>query len=134
MANILQIILLLFVFGVVAAIPILLSNAAQNTVGAQTGGTSIQLVNGVQEVRIHASTSGYSLTSFTVKKGVPVKILFSADKYAGCGRQLIMSDFGVSKLVGDNEEVPIEFTPDKTGTFAYRCSMNMYRGTMTVVA
>ena len=136
MAKILQIILLLFIFGIVAAIPIMLSNASLTgapSLGAG-GASTPQLVNGVQEIKIHASTSGYSPSAFTVKKGIPVKLIFTADKYAGCGTQLMMPDFGVNLIASEGQEVPVEFTPNQEGVFAYRCSMNMFKGKMTVVA
>lgn len=91
------------------------------------------IVNGVQEISIRAGTNGYDIPVFQVKKGIPVRILFSADKYAGCGRQMIIPDFGVS-AIANGGVTPIEFTPDKTGSFAFRCSMNMFRGTMIVTA
>ncbi len=134
MSKAIQIVLLLFIFGVVAAIPFLLGNVVALSSMQTTTSSELatQVANGVQEIRIHASPQGYSLTSFAVKKGVPVKILFSADKYAGCGRQLIMREFGVNLVVQASETLEAQFTPMQEGTFAYRCSMDMFKGRMTV--
>lgn len=138
--KLLQVVLILFVFAIVAAVPVALgglafsSTASTGEVPPAAGGSTVQFVSGLQQISIHASPQGYSPSSFSVKKGVPVKILFSADQYAGCGRQLIMQDFGVRVVAGAGETVPIEFTPTKEGVFPYRCSMNMFRGQMTVVA
>ncbi len=136
MVKVIEVVALLFVLAIVAAIPLLISQASATSASPSVAASSstIPLVNGVQEIKLHASTSGYSISAFTVKKGVPVRILFSADQYAGCGKQLLIPDFGIRQLVQDNEEVPVEFTPNKEGAFPFRCSMNMYRGTMTVTA
>ncbi len=141
MSKILQIVLLLFVFGVVAAVPFLLANTVStpSTTGAAiavapTQQVTVNLVGGVQEVTIRGDPSGYAPQFFSVKKGTPVKIKFSADKYAGCGRQLIMKDFGINLLAGEGQTVEATFTPLQEGSFSYRCSMNMFRGTMQVIA
>lgn len=135
MVKIIEVVALLFILALVATIPFLVSQAsATSSPSSPSAGTSVPIVNGVQEIRLHASPDGYSLSSFTVKQGIPVRILFSADQYAGCGRQLLMPEFGVNQIVDANQEVPIEFTPNQQGTFAYRCSMNMFKGTMNVVA
>ena len=139
MAKILQIVLLLFGLAIVAAIPFLLAGFAfatpsANVAGSITAGAIVPIVNGVQEIRLSATPNGYNIDAFTVKKGIPVRILFSADQYAGCGRQLLIPDFGINKVANVGQETPVEFTPDKEGTFPYRCSMNMFRGKLTVVA
>lgn len=142
MSNILQVVVLLFVFAIVGAIPFLLSGALTSTTSTQgiaaaapsQAAPTIQLVGGVQEMSIYGSSNGYSPASFTVKKGVPVKIKFSADQYAGCGRQLIMKEFGISLLASPGQVVEAQFTPTQEGRFTYRCSMGMMRGTLAVIA
>jgi plastocyanin domain-containing protein len=44
----------------------------------------------------------------------------------------VISAFNVRKTFTTASNT-IEFTPDKTGTFNIACSMNMYRGTFSVV-
>ena len=138
--KILQVVLLLFVFAIVAAVPFALGGAfssSSSSPSPTTGGgvqARVAVANGVQSISIHASPEGYSPAAFTVRKGMPVRIMFSADQYAGCGRQLIMKDFGVNVVAQSGQEIPIEFTPAKEGVFPYRCSMNMFRGQMTVTA
>ena len=135
MVKVIEVVALLFVLAVVAAVPFLVSQAsATSSPSAVIGSSAIPVVNGVQQVRLHASPEGYSLSAFTVKKGVPVKILFSADQFAGCGRQLMIPAFGINKIIQGSEEAAIEFTPDREGAFPFRCSMNMFKGTITVVA
>ncbi len=135
--KILQLVLILFIFGVAAAVPfvfnaVIFNQPAQSAV--VTSSSDVRLVNGVQVVNVRGLSYGYSVNSFQVKKGVPVRIMFSAEPTAGCGRQFIMQAFGINVVAPEGSEVPVEFTPDKEGVFNYRCSMNMFRGQMTVTA
>jgi len=134
--KILQLVLILFIFGVAAAVPLVFSAVIFNkpVQSATVISSDVQIVNGVQVVNVRGLSYGYSVNSFQVKKGVPVRIMFSAEPTAGCGRQFIMRDFGVNVVAPEGSEVPVEFTPDKEGVFNYRCSMNMFRGKMTVTA
>ena len=87
---------------------------------------------GIQIVDIKAVSSGYSPNEVKVKKGIPVELRFSADRGAACSRVLVMTDFGV-KLIAQDENVQVaRFTPETSGTFTYRCGMNMFRGTLIV--
>ena len=96
---------------------------------------SANTATGAQDVYIKAlNTGGYDNPNVTVKKGVPVRLHFSADQGAGCGRSFVMKKFGVQLTSSNGEEKTATFTPNETGTFEYSCSMRMFRGTMTVVA
>ena len=82
----------------------------------------------VQVVRIRALDTGfYDRQEVRVKAGVPVRLEFSADAGAGCGKMLLMPDFNVRLSSQNGETQAAEFTPAK-GSYAYHCSMNMFRG------
>jgi plastocyanin domain-containing protein len=68
----------------------------------------------------------YDTNEVTVKKGVPVRLHFSADSDAGCGRLLVIYGLGVRLVTKPGEEAVTEFTPDKTGEFQYSCGMRMF--------
>ncbi len=88
----------------------------------------------VQEVYLKALRTGvYDKQKITVKKGVPVKLHFSAETNSGCGKFLIMQKFGVQLLSRNGEEQVAQFTPNEIGTFEYSCSMRMFVGKMEVV-
>jgi len=86
-----------------------------------------------QEVYLRALETGlYDKQKITVDAGKPVRIHFSADDKSGCGKALIIRDFGVA-LVSRNGEVQVaEFTPTP-GKYEYSCSMRMFRGTLEAV-
>jgi plastocyanin domain-containing protein len=45
---------------------------------------------------------------------------------------VVISSFGVRKYLKEGDNI-ITFTPTQTGTINIACSMNMYRGTFTVI-
>jgi plastocyanin len=116
-------------------------NAAQQNLqlGAQAGnaqalggGSALAAVNdGVQEVALSVQGGTYYPNPVRVKKGVPVRLVADMNSMRGCSRSIVIPDFGVSKTVGAGDNA-IEFTPDKSGTFSFSCSMGMYRGTIVV--
>lgn len=103
---------------------------AQNPPAA-AGGELAPVKNGVQEITLTVQGGTYYPNPIRVKKGVPVKITADLSSVRGCASSISMPEFGIRKNVraGDNA---IEFTPDKSGTFSFSCSMGMYRGTIIV--
>lgn len=72
--------------------------------------------------------------AITVKAGIPVKWVITADKGTinGCNNELIIPKFDVKKELTEGENI-IEFTPTKPGQYSYSCWMGMIRSTITVV-
>ena len=87
---------------------------------------------GVQVVKMRVSAyNGYEPETLTVKKGIPVRWEVTGDRQMGCASTLILRQFGIRQALKTGLNV-IEFTPNKSGTFVFSCSMGMYRGTMVV--
>mgnify|MGYP001587373279 CR=1 FL=1 len=84
----------------------------------------------VQVVSLHASAYGYDKNSISVKAGEPVRLDFSADSNAGCGRQLIVDNVGVNVVSRNGEVVSATFTPPSPGQYRFHCAMNMFRGVL----
>ncbi|MFH1750201.1 MAG: cupredoxin domain-containing protein [Candidatus Micrarchaeota archaeon] len=81
-----------------------------------------------QVVSVRALGTGlYDKQEVRVKAGQPVRFQFSADSNSGCGKQLVIQEYGVNLISRNGETVEASFTPQK-GTYAYRCGMNMFRG------
>jgi hypothetical protein len=70
----------------------------------------------------------------TVQAGAPVKWVIDAPQGSinGCNNRMYIQEYGIEHQFKTGENV-IEFTPDKVGTFRYRCWMGMISGTITVV-
>jgi len=92
--------------------------------------------SGVQEFTLVVTPGGYSPLRFSVKKGIPVRIIFKQLGDVGCGNELNLPynlDNPISvKLKNADDQQVIEFTPQQTGDFQFFCAHQMYRGVMTV--
>ncbi len=93
---------------------------------------NVKLVNGVQEVHMRQTSRGYSPNSFTIQKGIPVRWIVTSEDQYSCASSIISAQIGVRKSLQLGENT-IEFTPEKTGSIRFSCSMGMYNGSFTVV-
>jgi plastocyanin domain-containing protein len=66
-----------------------------------------------------------------VKIGIPVRLVADINNMPGCSKSIVIPEFGVRKSVSTSDNI-IEFTPNKSGTFQFSCSMGMYRGQIIV--
>lgn len=102
------------------------------TAKAAGSGSMATIKGGEQQVTTQLQSGSY--TPITVQQGVPVKWTIKADSSAinGCNGIVTIPQYNISKQLqpGDNE---IDFTPDKTGTIPYTCSMGMISSTISVV-
>lgn len=87
---------------------------------------------GVQEVTINVSTKGYYADSNTLKAGVPVRLKLVSSGAKGCVRAFTIPSLNISKIIPENGQEILEFTPEKKGTLAYTCNMGMYTGQFTI--
>ncbi len=99
-------------------------NAIANSAGAN-------VINGIQEVNMQVSGSGYSPNSFVLKKGVPVKWNVNVAQLTGCNSELVVAEYNIDKNLKAGLNI-IEFTPDKAGTITFTCGMGMLRGSFIV--
>lgn len=104
--------------------------------GSASNGASGQAVkatvkDGVQYVTSSVTGGGYE--PIQVQKGLPVKWTLKAPSgsLTSCNNAIVIPEYNLQiKLkTGDNL---IEFTPDKSGTFAFSCWMGMVRSAITV--
>lgn len=92
----------------------------------------VEIVDGVQIIRMEQTADGYKPDHIVIKKGIPVKWIITSKYQYTCAAQFAAPSLGINSWLqsGDNE---FEFTPDESGTIPFSCSMGMYRGTVTVV-
>ena len=90
--------------------------------------------NSIQDISIHANAGGnYDKNRITVQSGVPVRLHFTADPNAGCGRQIVIYGLNVNAVSQSGEEKVVEFTPTTPGSYTYSCGMRMWGpGTLVV--
>jgi len=105
--------------------------------GAATNGASDQAVeatvkDGVQYVTSSVNSGGYQ--PITVQQGIPVKWTLSAAEGSlnGCNNSIVIPEYDL-KIDLKTGDTLIEFTPTRSGTFAFSCWMGMVRSTITVL-
>jgi plastocyanin domain-containing protein len=86
----------------------------------------------VQVVKMHVEGAQYIFEPATVKKGATVRLEADMTRMPGCSRGVMSSELGIRKTFTSQDNT-LEFTPSKAGTFYIACSMNMYKGTLTVL-
>ena len=89
--------------------------------------------NGSQDATIYVTGSGYSSNVKKLKVGVPVNLSLIAQGARGCVRAFMIPSMGVSQILPENGTKTLAFTPTKTGTLTYSCSMGMYTGSFEVI-
>ena len=107
------------------------ANGDSYSSGGSAGGQLAAVANGFQEVTLTVQGGEYYPNPIRVKKGIPVKLVADLSSVRGCASSIVIPEFGVRKVVRQGDNV-IEFTPDKSGTFQFSCSMGMYRGKIVV--
>jgi plastocyanin domain-containing protein len=86
----------------------------------------------VQVVKLSVENGKYVMNPSEIKKGVTVRLEADMSNMPGCSKSIIIPSFNIKKSF-TSESNSVEFTPDKSGTFNIMCSMNMYKGTFTVL-
>ena len=112
-------------------------NSGSGIVVNETTGNVINGVTGdvsgdVQIVKMHVEGSQYIFEPSSVKKGVSVRLEADISRMPGCSKSVISSELGIRKTFNSKDNT-LDFTPNKAGTFYIACSMNMYKGTLTVL-
>ena len=126
---------MIFVVLVAAGFFLNSGNSLENSIsGAVVGSNAAGNVgsDNVQVVKIYVDGAQYVLEPSSVKKGIPVRLEADMSKMPGCSRGIISPELGIKKTFSSKENT-FEFTPNKSGTFYIACSMNMYKGTLTVL-
>lgn len=107
-------------------------NAGQLAFGDQ-GVVAGLATDGAQHVTINVRSNGYTASASTLKAGVPVRLRLVSENVQGCARAFTIPGMNISKVLPTNGEEEINFTPKKSGTLTFACSMGMYTGSFTVL-
>src|SRR3989338_2492784 len=84
-----------------------------------------------QEFTLSLGASNYDPETITVEAGKPVRITADLNSLTGCFRTFLIPDLGIKKQFKAGDDT-LEFTPTEKGTFNFRCSMGMGKGTLIV--
>jgi plastocyanin domain-containing protein len=86
---------------------------------------------GAQEVAVIVK-GGYTPDVIVVKAGKPVRLHFTRQESSACSEKVLFPDFNQNALLPEDQEVTLEFTPDKPGEYGFQCQMGMLRGKLIV--
>jgi plastocyanin domain-containing protein len=87
--------------------------------------------SGAQEVAVTVK-GGYTPDVIVVKKGHPVRLMFTRQESSSCSEKVIFPDFNQSAFLPEGELITLEFTPEKPGEYGFQCQMGMLRGKLIV--
>lgn len=117
---------------VVTLVACTVASAFQHHPGKPAPPTPVPVVKGVQTLTILVSAGKYSPSLISVKKGVPVALIFKGGKNMGCGSVIEFKSLKLKQSVKEGKTVTFKFTPKKAGEIAFACPMNMYQGKVIV--
>lgn len=100
--------------------------------GTEASSSRATIGSNEQIVDMAVSDTGYRPSAITIKKGIPVRWQVYAGELTGCTNTLVSRELGISKRL-DKGMNAFTFTPQRTGTIAFSCSMGMVRGSFTVI-
>ncbi len=86
--------------------------------------------DGIQEATVLIK-DGYHPNTLVVKKGIPLRLNFDLQEES-CTGSVVFKDFGIKTKLEPSKVTEVEFTPNKSGTFAFSCLMEMIQGTLVV--
>ena len=86
----------------------------------------------MQTVTINLTEKGYEPTSIKLEKDIPANVTFVRLTDKTCGYKLAIPEYGIERDLPLNKPIAVEFTPKKSGEFAFTCGMGMLRGTLVI--
>ncbi|MEM3113346.1 MAG: cupredoxin domain-containing protein [Candidatus Pacearchaeota archaeon] len=84
----------------------------------------------LQKVTLGIKDYNYYPNTIEVESGKPVEITLD-NSVGGCYRSFVIRDLGINKYSRDPSQ-KITFTPTKSGTYTFACSMGMGYGKLIV--
>ncbi len=97
-----------------------------------TPGQAAQNDNPTQSVTIKLTQEGYQPDMLKLQRDIPARLTFVRQTDNSCGKELVIPEYGIRRALPLNEPVIVEFTPRKSGEFAFTCGMGMLRGKLIV--
>jgi hypothetical protein len=88
--------------------------------------------DGQQTIRTVVSAEGFEPSSFTLRKGMPVRWIINAKELTECGRVIVVPKLGLEIKLHPGEQT-VEFTPVENGTILWSCWMGMLRGEFQII-
>jgi plastocyanin domain-containing protein len=98
---------------------------------AERSTAAAAISGGTQQIDIEVK-GGYEPGTIRVKRGLPVRLVFNRQETSSCSEEVVLGAFNIRRFLPAFERTPVEFTPDKTGTFDITCGMSMLHAKLVV--
>jgi P-type Cu+ transporter len=86
-------------------------------------------------VEIEVTARGFVPDAIEVVAGQPVDLVFTRTTASGCAAQVQIPALGVQRTaLPQGEPVTVRVAPRAPGTYEFACGMNMFKGTIRVMA
>ena len=92
------------------------------TAVAESAGQSVEI-----EVR-----GGYNPGTVRVKRGVPLRLVFSRKEDSSCSEEVLIPALRVKRFLPAFAKTTVDVMPDEAGTFEITCGMGMLHGQLVV--
>lgn len=83
-----------------------------------------------QVVKMTVTDIGYQPSQIVIRTGIPVRWEIN-NQATGCARSLVASSIGINNVLKPGANI-FRFTPSRSGTIPFSCSMGMYQGEFVV--
>ncbi|CAM3280249.1 copper-translocating P-type ATPase [Mycobacterium intermedium] len=87
--------------------------------------------DGVQRVQVTVR-GGYNPSVVQVRQGIPVEIEFDRQETGDCSARVVFPELHLSAALPAHQRTTVRFTPQRPGSYAFTCAMNMISGTLLV--
>ncbi len=84
------------------------------------------------ELHIEVGAHGYTPPEARAAANQPLRLVFTRTSNDGCGQELVFPSLGIRRDLPLNEPVAVDVTMPASGSLAFTCGMNMYRGAVVV--
>ncbi|MDP3966413.1 MAG: cupredoxin domain-containing protein [archaeon] len=118
------------IFLLIVGFGVFLMKSSENSSGNTVNNGENSGSGNFQKVTLGIKNGNYYPNTVTVEVNKPVRVYLDSS-VTGCFRSFTMRDFGIAKNLPTPNDY-VEFTPSKTGSFRFACSMGMGTGTLIV--
>ena len=103
-----------------------------NTASAEPAAAAPAPVDGVQVLKIDATSGGYSPSTINAKAGVPTKVVFHTDHTYSCIVYTVFPSINQQVILPESGDTEVDLGVLNAGEFPISCSMGMYTATIRV--
>lgn len=86
-----------------------------------------------QTANVRVTSQGFEPSVLNLRTNIPARITFVREVERTCATEVIIRAYEIEQKLPLNEPVVVEFTPSRSGEFAFACGMDMFGGKIVVV-